>query len=107
MANLQSVLDPNVDTLILAECVLAYLSPESSNAMLERIASILNRTFAVCYEMCVAGDDHVGVLSDPTPPSKFGTVMLNNLQVSIELLMRLTATAETEYDSALVYRQGV
>lgn len=83
MAKLERVLDPNVDTLILAECVLAYLSQESSIAMLEQLSSILNRPFALCYEMCVAGDDHVETPSDPTPPSKFGAVMLNNLQVSL------------------------
>lgn len=87
MATLQNVLDPNVDTLILAECVLAYLSPESSIAMLEQLSSILNRPFAVCYEMCVAGDDQVETSSIPAPPSKFGRVMLSNLQVSYSVLL--------------------
>jgi hypothetical protein len=75
---LLGALDPDVDTLILAECVLAYLSPDSSNALLRHLSSLLHRPFAICYEMCVAGDEQID--ADAAPPSKFGTVMLSNLQ---------------------------
>ncbi|UZJ52458.1 hypothetical protein CBS101457_001778 [Exobasidium rhododendri] len=73
---LKAVLNPDLDTLILAECVLAYLSPASSSALLRYLATLVYRPCAVCYEMCVAGD----VESETAEPSKFGTVMLNNLQ---------------------------
>lgn len=83
MKRLESVLDPTVDTLILAECVLAYMAPEESNALLAYLGRFLQRPFAVCYEMCVAGSDDTGLASAlQAPPSRFGNVMLANLEVS-------------------------
>lgn len=81
---MKSVLDPSLDTLILAECVLAYLSPESSSKLLQHLSTLLDRPFAICYEMCVAGDD---ASETAAQPSKFGTVMLSNLQVRCSYLM--------------------
>ncbi|MCO5570010.1 hypothetical protein L7F22_023725 [Adiantum nelumboides] len=77
--SLQGVLDPTLDTLILAECVLAYLHPASSTSLLQHLAETLERPYAICYEMCVAGD----ASGDAAEPSKFGAVMLNNLQGSL------------------------
>lgn len=75
--SLQGMLDPTLDTLILAECVLAYLHPTSSTSLLQHLAATLDNPYAICYEMCVAGD----ASGDAAEPSKFGAVMLNNLQV--------------------------
>jgi hypothetical protein len=46
-------------------------------ALLEYFASLVKRPYAICYEMCVAGDTKEEVAQE----SKFGNVMLNNLQV--------------------------
>lgn len=74
---LKKHLDPNKETLIIAECVLAYLSPQESNSLLSFLGNILTRPSALCYEMCVAGGD---ATSPDAPPSRFGSVMLSNLQ---------------------------
>lgn len=74
---LEKQLDTNKETLIIAECVLAYLSPQESNALLSFLGKLLKRPSALCYEMCVAGDDTA--IRD-APPSRFGSVMLSNLQ---------------------------
>lgn len=76
---LKKVLDPTLDTLILAECVLTYLSPKDSTSLLQHLGTLLDRPYAICYEMCISGDTPAEVAE----PSKFGTVMLNNLQVSL------------------------
>lgn len=73
---LERYLDPNIDTLIIAECVLAYLSPDASNALLAYFGSLLSKPCAICYEMCVAGD----VSDAEADPSRFGYVMLSNLE---------------------------
>ncbi|PWN22175.1 S-adenosyl-L-methionine-dependent methyltransferase [Microstroma glucosiphilum] len=58
--SLLASLDPDTPTLILAECVLAYMPPEASVQLLKRIASKIeygSEVRGICYEMCVAGDD--------------------------------------------------
>ncbi|PWN34968.1 S-adenosyl-L-methionine-dependent methyltransferase, partial [Meira miltonrushii] len=74
---LKKHLDSSKETLIIAECVLAYLSPGESNALLSFLGKLLSQPSALCYEMCVAGDD--AIIRD-APPSRFGSVMLSNLQ---------------------------
>lgn len=90
-------LDGNVDTLIIAECVLAYLSPEASKRLLEALGRLLNRASAVCYEMCVAGDQRGS--NDDGSPSRFGTVMLHNLQVSVKENRRTQAMCSALFSS--------
>lgn len=92
-----------MDTLILAECVLAYLSPESSSVLLQHLSTLLNRPFAICYEMCVAGDDP---LEAAAQPSKFGTVMLNNLQVRF-FTKSLQSKISQSFFSPFLYRLEV
>lgn len=70
-------LDPNKETLIIAECVLAYLSPQESNTLLSFLGQLIKRPSGLCYEMCVAGDNDT---IREAPPSRFGSVMLSNLQ---------------------------
>lgn len=74
---LKKGLDANKETLIIAECVLAYLLPQESNSLLSFLGKLVNRPSALCYEMCVAGDDPIILKA---PPSRFGSVMLSNLQ---------------------------
>lgn len=81
---IESTIDPSLDTLILAECVLTYMSPQDSNALLEYLGALLKRPFAICYEMCVAGD---AATSASAPPSRFGNVMLANLEVGLNSLI--------------------
>ncbi|KAL0851652.1 hypothetical protein ABMA28_007424 [Loxostege sticticalis] len=52
--------------LLLAECVLVYLRPESARALLEHLAGAFPRSALLVYEQCNLGD-------------KFGEVMLRNL----------------------------
>jgi [phosphatase 2A protein]-leucine-carboxy methyltransferase len=67
-------LDSTVPTLLLFECVLAYMQPEESNAILQWFADHFTGPGAtlagVVYEMFM--------LNDP-----FGRVMLNNMKVYI------------------------
>ncbi|SJX65056.1 related to PPM1-carboxyl methyltransferase [Sporisorium reilianum f. sp. reilianum] len=70
-------LDPALPTLVLFECVLAYIAPDRA----DWLVALLGRTFAqihaLSYDIALAGDsDH------PAPtPSRFGKVMLQNLEM--------------------------
>lgn len=63
-----SLLDPSIDTLIIAECLLVYLLPEVTNSILKWCAS----TFSSCV---VVGYDPVNF------NDAFGRMMVNNLKV--------------------------
>lgn len=85
LASIESALDaiiPDTEapTLILAECVLAYLDPRNSRALLDLLRRKLKRPAAICYEMCIAGPS--STLDGVPAPSRFGNVMLSNLEVS-------------------------
>lgn len=105
---IQAALDPNLDTLILAECVLAYLTPDSSNRLLQHLSNFFTRPFAICYEMCVAGDD-VDLLE--AEPDKFGAVMMANLQARNLTLpgaksFSTVASHSTRFEKALSKGKG-
>lgn len=92
LEKIQNVLDPNKDTMILAECVLAYLSPKESATLLRNLSNILQKPFAICYEMCVAGE----TTSAEAEPDKLGAVMLTNLQVRICTMIAFNLLVMTE-----------
>ena len=68
------LLSPSLPTLIVFECVLAYMSPAASNAVIQWFADYLSATTegamlgGIVYEMFGLNDS-------------FGKVMLNNLKV--------------------------
>ncbi|WFD30309.1 [phosphatase 2A protein]-leucine-carboxy methyltransferase [Malassezia sp. CBS 17886] len=72
-------LDRSLPTLILCECVLAYLDASAADRLLRQFAACFPRLSLLCYDMCVAGDrqDAVGA------PSRFGNVMLQNLSLEL------------------------
>lgn len=72
------ILNPTLPTLLLFECVLVYISPESSRALIQWFVSHFSSPSSgvlagLVYEMFGLGDS-------------FGKVMLNNLKVSNHLI---------------------
>lgn len=64
------IIDPSVPTLLLFECVLAYMSPESSSSLLGWFVSEAKTVLGcIVYEMFGLSDS-------------FGRVMLSNLKVN-------------------------
>lgn len=75
MDRLLAQLDPNVPTLLLWECVLAYMDPSAANRFLGRLFSYFPHVAILCYDMCISGDH-----AEPgAPPDRFGRMMLQNL----------------------------
>jgi [phosphatase 2A protein]-leucine-carboxy methyltransferase len=70
-ARLKDLLDPEIPTLVIAECVFIYLDPKHSDKILQWFANEYSTAGLACMLY-----DPVG-LND-----KFGKVMINNLQVS-------------------------
>lgn len=69
-AKLQSVLDPELPTLILAECVFIYIDTKHSSEILRWFAQGYSQAGLAC------------ILYDPVGlDDSFGKVMINNLQV--------------------------
>ena len=74
----EPLLSPTLPTLLLFECVLAYMSPDAGNAILQWFTNYFSATAegsrgvlgCIVYEMFA--------LEDP-----FGKVMVNNLKVSL------------------------
>ena len=70
---LDSILDPSLPTLLLFECVLAYISPSASSQLLDWFIKFIKKSPAgvlgcVVYEMFGLNDS-------------FGRVMVDNLKV--------------------------
>lgn len=55
-------------TLVIAECVLVYLPPQTSGSLMDWFGNKFNDLMVIVYEMCEIND-------------KFGQVMINNLKV--------------------------
>ena len=69
-AKLQSILDPEIPTLILAECVFIYMGTKCSSDVLKWFAQGYSKAGLAC------------LLYDPVGlDDSFGRVMINNLQV--------------------------
>jgi len=64
------LLDPTVPTLLIAECVLAYMDRRSSDALLRWLSNGFEVAAAVVYEMFGLDDS-------------FGRVMRDNLKVCL------------------------
>ncbi|KAN0065477.1 carboxy methyl transferase for protein phosphatase 2A [Thecaphora frezii] len=79
VARLFSGLDPSLPTLLLFECVLAYIEPEAADVMLAHFGRRFDRVAAVGYDMCLAGESSEAI-SVPPQVSRFGRVMLQNLE---------------------------
>ena len=77
LKRLMAQLDPKKPTLVLLECVLAYMDAGVADAALSAVLSRLGRVGIVLYDMCVSGEAGQGELE----PSRFGQVMLHNLSV--------------------------
>ncbi|PWN49628.1 S-adenosyl-L-methionine-dependent methyltransferase [Violaceomyces palustris] len=89
-------LDPDSPTLILAECVLAYIRPTEANRFLGLVTSHFKDVTLLGYDICLGGDqgssDEDGSELDPNREgggglgeeggriSRFGKVMLANLE---------------------------
>ncbi|KOS14720.1 leucine carboxyl methyltransferase [Malassezia pachydermatis] len=73
---LRSRLDPSYPTLIVCECVLAYLDAEQANTLLQGWLEQLSHVAILSYDICLGGD-----APDTQEPTRFGHVMLQNLAV--------------------------
>lgn len=71
---LARALDPARPTLLLCECVLAYVPPDDADAVLRCILARVGSAALLAYDMIVAGD-----ATTDEEPSRFGSVMLQNL----------------------------
>lgn len=69
-------LDASLPTLVLFECVLAYIEPSRADWLLAHLGERFARIEAVSYDIALASD------SDASSASRFGEVMLGNLEVS-------------------------
>ncbi|EPQ30712.1 uncharacterized protein PFL1_01613 [Pseudozyma flocculosa PF-1] len=78
IGQLVSDLDPTLPTLLLFECVLAYIEPDSADAMISSFGQRFPRLAAVGYDMCLAGD--VADAPGRHEVSRFGKVLLQNLE---------------------------
>lgn len=82
-------------TLILFECVLAYIAPEKADLLIQLLGQRYADIRAVSYDIALAGDDNKGAAVSAalpsTPPSRFGRVMLQNLEVSMLAPMDLSS----------------
>ena len=76
----EPLLSPSLPTLLLFECVLAYMTPSASNALIQWFVNYFGSPTgggllgAVVYEMFKLGD-------------AFGRVMLTNLKVRVRLFL--------------------
>ena len=66
-------LDPALPTLLLCECVLAYMDIDVANAALRACLATLPRASILSYDMCISSD------APHAAPTRFGQVMLQNL----------------------------
>ncbi|CCU97804.1 unnamed protein product [Malassezia sympodialis ATCC 42132] len=74
-AAIAELLDPAYPTLVLCECVLAYLERDAADALLTQFMKHAPRVSVLSYDMCIAGDaPHVDAEA-----TRFGQVMLQNL----------------------------
>ena len=80
------VLSPDLPTLLIFECVLVYMTPDASDALIQRFVDYLVSSNAVLgavvYEMFGLND-------------AFGKVMLNNLKVRLQTTGYIIATHTT------------
>ncbi|XP_062820762.1 leucine carboxyl methyltransferase 1 isoform X1 [Anolis carolinensis] len=60
-------LDPELPTLLMAECVLVYMAPENSDALLRWVADVFPTAMFINYEQVNMSD-------------RFGQIMIDNLQ---------------------------
>ncbi|WFD19495.1 [phosphatase 2A protein]-leucine-carboxy methyltransferase [Malassezia caprae] len=95
-AAVAELLDPACPTLLLCECVLAYLDRDAADALLAQFLKHCPRASVLSYDMCVAGDAP-GTHAEPT---RFGQVMLQNLGVRQLLLPGArTCTTPAAYEA--------
>ncbi|KAJ1036536.1 hypothetical protein NDA13_000069 [Ustilago tritici] len=89
-----TALQPGLPTLILFECVLAYITPNKADWLVELLGKRFANITAVSYDIALAGDAEVQhsisasfgqgtatSASSYVPPSRFGRVMLQNLEI--------------------------
>lgn len=88
-------LDPQLPTLILCECVLAYIDADAADAMLKTCLASLPHASILSYDMCVGGDG-----PPDAEPTRFGQVMLQNLSAR-----KLTLPGARRYTSAVAYTE--
>ncbi|TKY88558.1 hypothetical protein EX895_002547 [Sporisorium graminicola] len=86
-------LNPELPTLVLFECVLAYISPDKADWLLALLGQRFARIQALSYDIALAGDsEHSPPTAIPTvsssgdaqaasTPSRFGKMMLQNLEM--------------------------
>ena len=86
-------LDPRLPTLLLFECVLAYIDQAEANQMIQWLGTRFERIAAFGYDMCIGGSEASGAtqaqrmtVEDEASfgASRFGRVMLQNLEVSYD-----------------------
>lgn len=82
-----TTLKSELPTLVLFECVLAYIAPDKADWLIEHLGRRFGDVSAVSYDIALAGDTDDASATGTTwagvpPPSRFGRVMLQNLEVS-------------------------
>jgi len=95
-AAIAELLDPAYPTLVLCECVLAYLERDAADALLTQFMKHAPRVSVLSYDMCIAGDaPHVDAEA-----TRFGQVMLQNLGARQLILPGArTCTTPTAYEA--------
>ena len=87
-----SRLDTQLPTLVLFECVLAYIEPDRADQLLRILSQTFEELHAVVYDIALAGETqhkpgHGGSSTTSyAPPTRFGSVMLQNLEVRLHNL---------------------
>ena len=85
-----TALKDHLPTLVLFECVLAYIAPEKADRLLGILGHRFAHVEALSYDIALAGDS-TATQDGETPPSRFGKVMLQNLEVGSVLVLRKLA----------------
>ncbi|GAC95874.1 leucine carboxyl methyltransferase [Pseudozyma hubeiensis SY62] len=123
-------LDQTLPTLILFECVLAYIAPDKADWLIKTLGQRFTDIQALSYDIALAGDasdsaptrsglgraddiDTAGkadiftsaktASQSPAPPSRFGKVMVQNLEYTIRLsIIRSSAIGIGEHRSETI-----
>lgn len=108
-----SRLDTQLPTLVLFECVLAYIEPDRADQLLRILSETFEELHAVVYDIALAGETQhkpgsgVDTATSYAPPTRFGSVMLQNLEVRLHNLPIDTASQDAGRCSLTIQHNSV